>query len=279
MGILDRLNLFIEIYIRIIRSLKSVRLLAPFIILAFLESIWLLALVYFYYPPINRLLTPLLKYFYSDLALHYPRFYFILPQIYKYGSTLALDFVFGIILTAAAIFMLGTDFKQERGGLIEGIRTAVKSLPALILIWLLKTVLVILVFKYGGSVILPLVSDFPFSFFASIFAIQILGLIVSMLLVYAFPAIVLQHQGFLQAIGSSLRLSSKNFVFTFMLLFIPWFILFPIGYLTTAKLIIILYKFSSTMLVYLLFLEIIISIAANYLLYAGVTYFFLNETE
>jgi len=138
LSVLDRINLFIEIYFRIIKRLKSVKLITPFLILSIFQGLWLTILVYFYYAPVNKLFSPLLSYFYSERVLHFPYFYYLLPQIYNYGSLLILDFIFGIVLCGAAVFMIGADFKQEKGGLVEGIRTAFKSLLALMVIWILK---------------------------------------------------------------------------------------------------------------------------------------------
>ena len=61
MKILRGLNLFIETYIRIFRGLKSMRLLAPFLILAILKGFLLVALVSFYLPPIRASGTALGK--------------------------------------------------------------------------------------------------------------------------------------------------------------------------------------------------------------------------
>lgn len=279
MSVLDRINLFIEIYIRIIRSLKSVKLLAPFLLMAVIESIWLLALVYFYYPPVHKLLTPMLKYFFTDMALHFPQFYYVLPKVYKYGSLLGLDLIFGIILSAAAVYIIGVNFKHEKGGLIEGIRIAIRSFPALLIIWIIKTGLTVLAFKYCGPVVLPMVASYPFGYFAAFFIVQMLAVIISALLIYTYPAIMMHRQGLFTALGSGLKLALKNPFMTFIILFIPWLIQFPVNYLTSTKLYLILWKFNSSVLVYLLIAEIVISFAAKYLLFAGITYFYLNETE
>jgi len=279
LSVLDRINLFIEIYFRIFRRLKSIKLIAPFIILAFFQGLWLTILVYFYYSPINKLFSPLLSYFYSEKALHFPYFYYLLPQLYSYGSLLVLDFIFGIILSAAAVFMIGADFKQEKGGFAEGFRTAFKSLPALMIIWIVKTGLIVLFFMYGGPLIFPLVNDLPMSYFLGFFLVQMIALAISAFLVYAYPAVLLHRMRLFPAIGESVVLTLRNFVFTFIILFIPWLIQFPIGYITSTKAYLILGKFNTTTLIYLMSANIVISLIANYLLFAGITYFYLNRTE
>ncbi len=279
MDILGRINLFVEIYINVLRSLKSPRLLAPFLILALLKAAWLIVLVFFYLTPVYKLLAPLLGHFYSARILHFPQFYLVLPQVYKYGCALFIDLVFGIVLIGAAVFIIGTDYKREKGGLSEGIRTALKSFWPLLAVWILKTGLTILIFKYSPSFVFPLVRDFPYADFSGLFIVHMLALIISALLIYTYPAIIMHRQGLFQAVGNSLRLTAGNFVFTFFLMFIPWLIQFPISYITSSKIYFILGKFSSSVLIYLLALDIAATFIAGFLTYVGVTYFYLNQTE
>jgi len=279
LSVLDRINLFIEIYFRIISRLKAVKLLAPFLILAIIQGLWLTILVYFYYAPVNKLFSPLLSYFYSERVLHFPYFYYLLPKIYNYGSFLFLDFIFGIVLCGAAVFMIGADFKQEKIGLAEGIRTAFKSLPALMIIWVLKTGLVMLFYKFGGPIVFLFAGDLPMPYFFTFFFIQMIAIMISAFLIYAYPAVILRRMKLFPALWESVVLTSKSFIFTFALLFIPWLIQFPIGYLTSTKVYLILGKFSSSTLIYLMITNIGISLIANYLLFDSITYFYLNRTE
>jgi hypothetical protein len=244
-----------------------------------LKAIWLLALAYFYYPPVNRLFAPILRYFYSERALHFPQFYYILPHVYNYGALLGIDLIFGIVFMATAIFMIGADYKNEKGGFKEGLRTAIKSLPALVVIWLLKTILTMAIYKYAGPFVLPLVAGYPLGYFLAYFIIQMLSLIVALLLIYSLPAIMMHRRKLLPAVGRGIIIALKNPIMTFALLFIPWLIQLPINYLTTSKLYIIMWKFNALVLIYLLAIQIFLSIIAGYLLYAGITFFYLNETE
>jgi hypothetical protein len=254
-------------------------LIFPFAALGVLKAIWLLMLAYFYYPPVNRLFAPLLRHFYSDRALHFPQFYYILPHVYNYGALFGIDLIFGIVFTATAIFMIGANYKNEKGGFKEGLRTAIKSLPALVIIWLLKTILTMAIYKYAGPFVLPLVADYSPGYFLAYFIIQMLTLIAALLLVHSLPAIMMHRRKLFPAIGKGLVIALKNPIMTFMLLFIPWLLLLPINYLTTSKLYIIMWKFNAAVLIYLLAIQIFLAIIAGYLLYAGITYFYLNETE
>jgi hypothetical protein len=279
LSVLDGLNHFIETYIRIFRGLRSVKLLAPFLIMGCFKVLLLTALILFYLPPVYKMLIPILGYFYSDRVLHFPYFYLVLPQIFMYGSSLVLDFVFGIILYAAAVFIIGTNIKQERGGLAEGIRTALKSWGALILVWVLKTLILAVIFQFGWSLVIPILHGLPFADFSAFLTVQIAGLIFTTFLVYAVPAIMLHRQGFWAAILTSIQFAGKNFIYSFFLVFIPWLISLPLSYFIFSKVHIIISKFSYSVMIYLLGLDIILTVFTSFVLLSGITYFYLSKTE
>jgi len=279
LSVLDGLNHFIETYVRIFRGLRSFKLLAPFLIMGCIKAILLTILVLFYLPPVHKMLVPILDYFYSDRVLHFPYFYVVLPQIFMYGSSLVLDLIFGVILYAAAVFVIGTNIKHERGGLIEGLRTALKSCGSLILVWLLKTAILTVIFQFGWSLIIPILYGLPFADFSSFFVVQIAGLIVTAFLVYAVPAIMLHRQGFVAAVLTSIKFTGKNFIYTFFLVFIPWLISLPLNYFIFSRVHVIIGKFSYSLMIYLLGLDIIITVFTSFILLAGITYFYLYKTE
>jgi len=278
-SVLDGLNNFIETYVRIFRGLGSLRLLAPFLIMGCIKALFLTVLVLFYLPPVYKMLIPILGYFYSDRVLHFPYYYLVLPQIFMYGSSLILDLVFGVILYASAVFIIGTNIKQERGGLIEGLRTARKSYGSLVLIWFLKTAILTIIFQFGWSLIIPLIYGMPFADFSTFLIVQIVGLIITAFLVYAVPAIMLHRQGFITAVLTSVKFTGRNFIFSFFLVFIPWLIGLPLNYFIFSKGHVIISKFNYSVMIYLLGLDIIISVFTSFILLAGITYFYLYKTE
>jgi len=276
---LARLNLFIEIYWLAIKGLKSGKLLAPFLILAIFKSIALAALVYFYLPPIYRIMAPLLKLFYTDDILHYPQFYLIMPQINEFIAAYIIEPVFGVLLAGAAIFVIGTKIKNEKGGLGEGLRTAIKSAPALYAIWVIKTLLMVLAFKFGGAFLYPVIQGFSHGDFAAYFSIQMLALVMTSLLIYAPVAIMMHRRGIFESLTRSLKIAFRGLIFTFFLLFVPWVIKFPISYLLASKVYLILGKFNTTVLTYLLSADLLVSTIASFLTYTSVTYYYLSRTE
>ena len=276
---LARLNLFIEIYWLAIRGLKSGKLLAPFLILGLFKALALSALIYFYLPPVYRIMAPLLKLFYSDDILHFPQFYLIMPQINEFIANYIIEPLFGVMLMGTAVFIIGAKFKNEKSGFGEGLRTALKAAPALYAIWVIKTALVVLVFKYGGTVVIPIVRGTSHADFVAYFIIQMLALVATALLIYAVPAVIMHRRGIIGALATTLKLTSKNFIFTFFLLLIPWLIRFPISYLLGSKVYLILGKFNTSVLAYLLSGDLLVSIITGFLTYASVTYFYLSRTE
>ena len=279
MNILDGLNLFVATYLKVLRGLGSSRLIAPFLLLGCLKGLALAALVAFYLPPVYKILVPVLSYFYSDYMLHYPRYYLVLPQIYGYATSLAIEFIFGVVILASAVFVIGTDYKNEKGGFLEGIRTANKSLLALFLLWLMKTAIVLLVNNFAGKFLFRVLQGLPFADFLSYFIIQIIGILIAAVLIIAIPAIMLHRKGLFESIGVSIRFFRGNPVFIFALLFVPWLIQLPVNYLVFSKVYFIMTKFSHSTLIYLLALDIVVGMLTVYLKYAGVTYFYLNKAE
>jgi len=253
--------------------------MAPFFILALIKGFVLLILVMFYLPPVHKFLIPILSHFYSEYTLHFPRYYLLLPQIFNYASVLIIDLLFGVLLYAAAVFSIGTSYKREKGGLIEGLRTGAKSVGPLVTIWLLKTVLVFLVFRYATGFIFRLVGDLPLGYFIHFTIIQVMALIVIAFLIYSIPAIMLHRRKLGGALAESLRFTSKHFIFTFFLVFIPWVIQLPFDYIIYNKINVVLSKLNYAVAVDLLIVNIIAAMFTGYLLYSGITYFYISSTE
>lgn len=279
MDILGDVNLFIETYLKMIRGFRSLRLIAPFLILALIKAVALSIIVSFYLPPVHKILIPILSHFYTDYALHFPRYYLVLPQIYNYASTLIIDLLFGVILYAAAVFCIGTSYKKERGGLGEGVRTALKSFGALAAIWIIKAILVFAIFKYCPRPVFQLLYGLPFTDLIGYIIIQILSLVIIAFLIYSVPAIMLQRRGLAGALIESLRFASRHFMFTFFLIFVPWLIQLPFDYVIFSKIHLVLAKFNYAAVIYLLGFNILITMVTGYLLYAGITYFYIIMTE
>jgi hypothetical protein len=279
LNILRRINLFIEIYIRVLKGLKSVRLLAPFLILAVVKGLVLIALILFYLPPVYRLLVPILDYFYSDYTLHYPRYYLLLPQIYNYASSFLVELIFGIVLTGAAVFMIGTDLKKERGGFGESLRSAFKSLIPLIFVWIIRTFVLIIVLSLCSRLIFRLVHGLPYSDFAGYILLQIVGLVITGFFIYAIPAIMLHRLGIGSALATGIGFFLKHPFFSFFILLIPWLLQLPLRYLAFSKIHLILAFFNHVLLNYLLAIDIIVGVVTGYLMYAGITHFYLYVTE
>jgi len=244
-----------------------------------IKVLMLLAFVMFYLPPVHKILVPVLSYFYSSTVLHYPRYYLVLPHIYNFTSSYIIELIFGIALYAAAVFAIGADYLKEKGGFSEGLRTAKQSLLTLVPAWLIKTAIVFTFFSFGGKLMFSLLSDYSYKEFFGYFIIQMGGLLLSAALIFTIPAIILHRQSLKNAIISSLKIFGRFPAFSFILLIVPWFITMPVRYLFYTKTYIILSSFNHTILIYLLLADIILEIIANYLLYAGITYFYLERTE
>jgi hypothetical protein len=279
LDILGGLNLFIEIYLRIWRGFKSTRLLAPFLIIALAKIIILTALVLFYLPPVHKFLIPILSYFFSANSLHFPRYYLILPQIYNLGSNYIVELVFGVVLTAAAVFMIGADYNKEKGGLSEGVRTAFKSIVPLLFIWLFRTALVYIVFSIGGNLIFRTLYGMAYADFTGFFILRVIGLFITSIFVYAVPAIMFHRYGLIKALGVSVKLFAESPFLTFFMLFIPWVIHMPLRYLIFTKGYVILSIFSYAVLDYLLIIDIVLGVFTSFMLYAAITYYYLYKTE
>ena len=199
--------------------------------------------------------------------MHFPQFYLIMPQINEFIANYIIEPLFGVMLMGTAVFIIGAKFKNEKSGFGEGLRTAI------------KTALVVLVFKYGGTVVIPIVQGTSHADFVAYFIIQMLALVATALLIYAVPAVIMHRRGIIGALATTLKLTSKNFIFTFFLLLIPWLIRFPISYLLGSKVYLILGKFNTSVLAYLLSGDLLVSIITGFLTYASVTYFYLSRTE
>jgi len=279
LDILARINIFINVFLQSLRIFVKPKLWVPFFLFALIDFSWLFLLVNFYYPPVNRLMSPLLQLFYDKMILHYPHFYFAMPQIKLYGSMVILQLLFSIVLYAAGVYVFGSYFNKEKIDLRSGFKKAFISLPALIPVWFIKTALTILIFILTGPVVIEAMSGRPNAHLLSFFSMQMIGLIVSCLLIYAYPAIILNSRSFSSAVKESLSLFKRNLFTTFLFHFVAWFITFPVGYIITAHLNTILTKFSTNVLEILMTIQIFAGFLSAMLLYATITYLYISQTK
>lgn len=113
---IGQLNLAVWAWAESLRGLRTRAVLVPFLVLAGIQALLLLAMTQFYQPFLSWLLVPLVRAAGGGSgALHYPQFYLVLPSAFSRLSVI-MDFVLGT-------FFIGVGFLwiwRSASGLPEG---------------------------------------------------------------------------------------------------------------------------------------------------------------
>lgn len=218
---LDKLNFLINSYGRLFAALFKIRVWFPFLILALFQAAGLLALMYYYAPGLNHVVYPLLSSIFPAGIFHYPQYYLALPGIYSGYDTFILGPIVWVILSAAAVYILGGYYRGEKKSFGEALRKASRSYPSLLVFWIIETAIMFAVLVLLNSGFKSMVIASPRLKFVFEFAYQLISFVFSAFLVYTVPVIILSGRGIGGAIVESLKICGRNLFLTYFIVAIP----------------------------------------------------------
>ncbi len=219
--VLEKLNLFISVYIKLFTAIPRFSWWSPFFIFALFQALGLAGLVWYYVPGWVSIIYPILSKFLPTSVFHYPQYYLALPSIYAGFENFVLGPTVWIILSAAAIYRLGGLYEGEKPPFKSGVRKALRAYFQLLALWLIETILVILVLYIPSSMMEQFLAGSPNRAAVVSVLLQMVGLGISAMLVYAVPGIILDRKSLLEAVGDSIALFFRNPILTYLIVFIP----------------------------------------------------------
>jgi hypothetical protein len=274
MRLLDKVNNFILTYLETFRSFKRISLWVPFFIYGLFQTIILLILVSFPSGVAAGIFLPLLKKSYGEAILHYPTFFILLPALFN-RTNLILGLIVGVLLDGAAVFMFCSHFTQSRISFFSGIKLALSRYWMLFVLGILR-LLVIWVMEVPFWLFKGMVVGSPKREFALEMGCLALGVIYTGFFIYATPAVIWHRKKLGQAIRDSWNIYIHNFFSTFLFIFIPLMIEFPINFVERQGPTVIT-KFNPEVVAWILVLGIIVSVLANFILSGTIVKFYLGE--
>jgi len=271
-SVIDKINLYLRTCIHISGNIIKVYSWMPFFYLAGLQFLGLLILTSFSLPGWNSIIKPLLSSIMPKVSFHFPQYLLIVPRLFSDYDNYILGPTAYIILSAAAVFVLGGLYANERWPLREGIGRAFRSYFKLLIVWALELLLVYLVFQVVSLLFADLVYGSPKRIMALRTALQFAAFIPSAFLIYAIPAIMLDKQPLFKAICSSVELCGHNFFLTYFIIFIPGLLRLIFDIIIKDFGMRIVNTMNADLIVIIMIIKIIAGIFINLFILGGATY-------
>lgn len=212
------------------------KILFPFLILAFFQSLALEFIYFFPRKPLMYIANPIIRKYFGEVFIHYPNNLLLLPKVFYYVQIL-LYIVIGVFLTAISINI----FKNIKSNLPLKTKALIKNalkrygaffvygVLIMVLLSLLKRVDILIlskIFRFGAQYVpnlatklYPLIT--PFFLFLT-------NLIMQVFLILAVPIIVIQKSSLFKALAKSIYLGARNFFGLFALISVPFLLYLPI---------------------------------------------------
>jgi hypothetical protein len=273
---LDKINLFISIYGRMFIAIFRFSWWSPFFILALIQLLGFLGLLWYYLPGWIHIIQPTLKLFLPERAFHFPQYYLVFPGVYTIFEIVILGPTLWVILSAAAVIRLGGHYSRKKLPLKECLARARAAYLPLLGVWLIETLLVLGILSLPSLLMESVMYGSPNMSAAISFVMQSLAFVISAALLYTIPAIVLDKKGLGEAIANSVGIFFGNFFLTYFIIFIPGFIRIILNILLTDYAQRIIVDLNPELIPLLLFGEIVLGIFINLFIY-GSTVFVYRE--
>jgi hypothetical protein len=197
---LDKINLFAGIYVKLFAGIFRFSWWSPFFLYAIFQMAGFLALLWYYVPGLSVIIYPILSAFMPSSVFHYPQYYLALPSLYATYESFLLGITVWIILTATAVYRLAGIYAGKLPGLKDGIARALRSYLPLLGVWLLQTVLVIAILYIPNLLLKDMMAGSPkFSAVINVF-FELIGLVVTSMLIYSVPGIIIDRKSLARAI-------------------------------------------------------------------------------
>jgi len=255
------------------------RLWLPFLLFAIIALLVIWVLSKPFLPVIGPFVSSLSKYITgTERVVHYPDSFILLPMVFGWVS-LVLSVLFESVLIGTAFLMFTGYYRSEAISLGQALSSAFRKYIQIFLIWLIILAVLVLVFRYVPNLFESMIAGSKRK--ALVFDVGLrmsAGVIVTAMLQYALPAILIDGDRFFSAIGLSFRTFFKNAISSYILAAVPVIISLPF---TTALNfpMSLSAKFSPELVFYALVGSIIASMIASFISVSTVLRFYWEYAE
>ena len=212
-------------------------ILYPTIILAFVQFLVLEILYFAPRSPLSIFFGPLISHIWSEDFLHYPLDLILLPKLFYYAQIMVYLFG-GALLLAVTTHIVVTLNNNHRANL----RHSLKEAGRFYLQILFASILSLLLFQMSSSVYSTMIqavlkiktTNASVVTFQKIFLwatpyIQFfIGILITTLLIYVVPIIIIEKKKFLKALGLNLNVLFRSFNTSFCVVLLPTLFYLPI---------------------------------------------------
>jgi hypothetical protein len=272
MNVMEKLNLFVSIYIAQFINIFRITAWLPFLVLAAFQFTGLVIITNLNLPGFKTIIFPVLNLFMPERLFHYPVYYLAAPQAYSIYDTFILGPTISILATGMAICRLGGFHERRFDPLSRCRQIALRNYGRLFLFWLIQIVILLVI------TLIPVNLAAPYAYGSPRFALmvkvllQMTGFGLSALLIYTIPAMLIGNKSLGAGLRQSLKLCSHNLFFTYFIIFLPGMIKIGFDLLTTNFAQYIITKDNPEIIIWALFVNIGTGIFLNLFIYGTAAY-------
>ncbi len=274
---MDKIKRIFWLWGQCFTAMGRVSTFVPFLIYALIQLGLLLSLADAVNSPLAGLYISIIRKLFSENALHYPNFFFILTPLYN-QLNLVLSGIIGTIIIGVATMLFAGKFTDKTISVGQAFANTFSKYGALIVVWIIETILT-LVFIIGLPYILNkfFMPDYRTGQIFELMGL-ILGILVVSMFAYTTALIVLNNQTIGASLSKTFKLFGKNGGTSFILVAVPSLMYFPLSYLL-RKVNVIIDKFSPEMIAVLLGFGILLTLFTSYFQIGSITRLYLIQLE
>lgn len=213
----------VEIYQQTISLLsENPTILFLFLMIALMDALALTVLYFAPSKPFSILLAPIIRAFWSEAFLHYPKNFILLPKLFNHAHFVILTFV-GIVITGIVVKKIEAHLQGGRVTTVSAAGPVMKRYFSLLVAWLLTY----FSFWIAIKLIMPIL---PRSLPVQLTAGFGIALILQSLFVFLIPAIMIQGRGLLPDLVQGLLFGLINLPKTALLIAVPVVLVIGVSY-------------------------------------------------
>ncbi len=279
MGIIEKINRFLQLYLSSLGALRRPLVILPLIVYALIQYLVLIVLENYNHPAIFPWLSSLVSLTgqgREEFFSHYPELYILLPNIYQWAK-LAVGFLLEALFLTVTVVLFVRHFNQADSRQWP-LSLVWKRWPTTFAVWAIVSILLVIINIYIPGFFAGYLYGSPRRAFVFDAVMKVFTVGVYSLFLYALPAAIVYNNGLIKSLKTSLTFFVRYPIFTFFLAFIPYILSLPLAYATAASSVIV-DKFSPGLVVYLLIAGIFVDLIINYFLTGTAVRFLLQEAE
>jgi hypothetical protein len=279
MNAMEKINLFVSIYIAQFLNIFRITAWLPFFVLATFQSAGLIIITTLNLPGFKTFIFPVLNIFMPEQLFHYPIYYLAAPQAFSIYDTFILGPTLSILAFGLAVCRLGGFHERRFDALSKCRKIAAQNYGKLLLYWLIQTAILLIVIMIPATLIEPYAYGSPrFALIIKI-ALQLIGFAVISLFIYSIPAILIGKKSLAQGIRQSLKLFGRNVFFTYFVVLVPGIVKIGFDLLTTNFAQYIITEDNPEIIIWALFVSIGSGIFLNLFIYGTAAYAYKEFTS